>query len=339
MQSLPLRIVSTKGVKINDGPTFRTYPYTPILWYDQAGYLRWTLTISQSVVLSAFLGMLVVYAVGCLLQILYIILYISFLERNRKTLVDDQVLTIGTNAADDPLKLIRFLLKFALITPRRVFSSRVFQVLFLIGAIFFGGQTVIMFFLGGLILNDPLPTSPGTCGLPLYGNATDNLVNSTGAPLQIAREFVDVHLTNLLAQAAIQFENCTDSGTAISCPGSVGQTFSWTVVESEPEYCWFGPEYCFNGSHTITQRATVVPSDFGTLRKSPMSVTVSVECSHLNTSQFENKDGWDPDLEQQFRRLPVGSEPSTGTSLSLGRGHHSHLFSRGSLGAELSPGL
>ena len=312
-QNRPLRLVDDEGDANFQSPTFRAYPYTPTFWHDQDGNLRWTLTISQSVVLSAFIGMLVIYAVGCFLRILYAILYVSVLHRNRKTLIDDQIITIGTNTADDPLKLVAFLLKFALNVKRRVFASRVFYVLVLIGSIYFAAQTTIMFFLGGLILDDPIPTSPGTCGAPLYGNATYNFDNATGSQNAIAQGFVDGHQISLFDRAAIQFATCTDDGSTISCPSRAGQTFTWVVVESEPGlHCWFGSEYCVNGSRTITQRATIVPSDFGTIRKSPLSLSVSVECSHINNSQFNQKVGWSPDVNSTFRAYQFGTDPYLG---------------------------
>lgn len=46
--------------------------------------------------------MLVAYVVGCLLQIFYTVIYISVLHRNRKTLVDDQMITFGINTAQPP---------------------------------------------------------------------------------------------------------------------------------------------------------------------------------------------------------------------------------------------
>lgn len=312
MQHPPLRIVSSQGVANSQNlPTLRAYPYTPTFWYDQAGHLRWTLTISESVVLSAFIGMLVVYTVGCLLKILYTILYVSVLHRNRKTLIDDQVITIGTNTADDPLKLVVFLSKFALHVRQRVFTSRVFYVLLLIGLVYFAGQTVIIFFIGGLILTDPVPTSPGTCGWPKYGNATDNLDNSTAFQSEIALGMVDDHQAMLFQRAAVQFETCTDAGSTISCPGPAGETFSWKVVESEPGYCWFGPDYCLNlsTSRTITQRATLVPSDLGVIRKSPISLTVSVECSHINNSHFESTIGWNSAWNSSYTAYKFGTPP------------------------------
>jgi hypothetical protein len=82
--------------------------------------------------------------------------------------------------------------------------------------------------------------------------------------------------------------------------------FSWDVVESEPGHCWFGPEYCFNDSRTISQRATLVPSDLGTIRNSPLSVTVMAECSHVNNSQFV-KQKFDPSLNASFHAYQFGT--------------------------------
>ena len=75
-------------------------------------------------------------------------------------------------------------------------------------------------------------------------------------------------------------------GTRSFAQGRQGAHFSWEVFESEPGYCWFGQEFCVNGSTTISQRATINTRDMGTLRDSPMDLTVTVECSHLNNSPF-----------------------------------------------------
>ena len=137
-------------------------------------------------------------------------------------------------------------------------------------------QVATIITLSFLFLSDPIPNTLGTCGSPRYPpNNSTMLV-----------PFIKSQFTRLFNQASMRYANCVDDGKSVTCPGPIGQTFSWQVVESEPSYCWFGPRYCFEGSRTITQQATLVPRDMGTIRKSQMSMTVMVECSHLNTTEF-----------------------------------------------------
>ena len=275
--------------------TYRTYPYVPSFWHDQDGLLRWTLTLNQSSILSAFLGIFISYALGSLLAILFNAIYISQFHRKTRTLIDDQVVTIGVNT-DDPPKLVSYLISFALLFKRRALASTVFKVLILIAFVYFAAQQTMIYFISRLIVNGSVPISRGTCGIPIIsGNAPED----QGYYFRKAA---------LIERAATQFEDCKDVGNNIICPGPAGETFSWEVMEIEPSYCWFGPEYCFNGSRTISQRATLVPSDLGTIRNSPISLTVMAECSHVNNTRFF-KIGFDPLWNQTFSAYQFGTSP------------------------------
>jgi len=226
--------------------TYRTYPHIPLFWYDQEGHLRCTLTVSQSAVLSAFLSPLIAYALGSLLVICYNLLYLFFLYLKTKTLIDDQVTTIGTNSGN-PVALLGFLSRFVFRVGRRARASTVFRVLFLVGVIYCLIEILSLSLIGNLVLKGPVPISPGTCGQPIQpaNLSALNPYSNSGIWNQ--------HASNLLDRAASQFSDCTDNNNTISCQGPAGQTFSWDVVESEPDYCWFGSMYCFNGSRTISQ--------------------------------------------------------------------------------------
>jgi hypothetical protein len=177
------------------GETFRTYPYIPSIWYDQGGQLRWTLTVSQSAV-----GIIISYVSCRLLTIFYTVIYISLLHWKTRTLIDDEVVTIATNT-EDPFKLLTFLSRFALVAKRRAFGSTVFRVLFLIALVYFAIQPMIVFFLGDLIVNGPVPISPGTCGGP-------NITNTSMSTLLSSEDlgYFLQHRTALVNRAATQFE-------------------------------------------------------------------------------------------------------------------------------------
>ena len=283
--------------------TYRAYPYIPLFWYDQERHLRCTLTVSQSAVLSAFLSPLIAYALGSLLVISYTLFYLFFLSRKTETLIDDQVITIGTNS-DNPFALLGFLFHFVFRVGRRARTSTVFRVLFLVGIIYCIIELLSLALVGNLVLKGPVPISSGTCGQPIQPANLSGL-NPQG---YLNSGIWDQHALNLLDQAASQFLDCTDNNNTIGCPGPAGQTFSWDVVESEPDYCWFGSRYCYNGSRTISQRATVVPSDLGTVRHSSMSLTMEFECSHVNNSEFAAI-GWDPRMNSTFYAYKYGTSP------------------------------
>lgn len=295
-------IVLTVTSRINSmtNSTFRAYPYVPTFWRDQEDQLRLTLTVTESTILSAFLAVIITYALGRLVAILFTLLYISLFYRKARTLIDDQVVTIGSNI-DNSFQLVFYLCRYAFRLKRRAFVSTVFRILFLTALAYFTVQQVVVYFLGHLILIDPVPISPGTCGIPnITASVGKASPQSVGHTLQLRN--------NLLERAATQFVACRDTGSKITCPGPADQMFSWDVVESEPGHCWFGPEHCYNGSRTISQRATLVPSDLGTIRKSPLSLTVMAECSHVNNSDFSIIQ-YDPELNSSFYALQFGSSP------------------------------
>ena len=204
----------------------------------------------------------------------------------------------GSNI-DSSFQLLFYLCHYAFTFKRRAFASTLFRILFLTALAYFAVQQVALYFLGHLILYGPVPISLGTCGIP---HIPDGNLNSTTLGLSLQ------HRNILLERAATQFVACTDAGNKITCPGPVGQTISWDVVESEPGYCWFGAKHCYNGSRTISQRATLVPSDLGTIRKSPVSLTVMAECSHVNDSEFIEK-LYDPKLNSEFYAFQFGGTP------------------------------
>jgi len=207
------------------------------------------------------------------------------------------VITIGTNTTT-PLALLGFLSRLVFRVGRRAHASAIFRVLFLVGLVYCAIELLSLSLIGNLVLKGPVPISPGTCGMPIQNNLS--VVSSSGdTNLGIWEQ----HATNLLDRAAAQFSECTDHNNAISCPGPAGSTFSWDVVESEPDYCWFGPVHCFNGSRTISQRATLVPSDLGTIRQSSVSLTIEFECSHVDNSGFYIVNRMGSIDEQQFLRL------------------------------------
>ena len=63
---------------------------------------------------------------------------------------------------------------------------------------------------------------------------------------------------------------------------------------------------CYNGSRIITQSASIIPSDLGTLRKSRMSITAIAECSHVNNSAFTKK-SYDPNFNDSYIAYQFGT--------------------------------
>lgn len=250
----------------------RTYPYVKTYWTDQSGHARYSLTTYHGAILTAFLAIILFYALGRLLFIATFILHF-FLYRHSeserpKTVLDDQVNVIYANT-QSPSTLLMYLLHLFKRRSYQAAHSKDWLLTFLVGLVFFVSQIVTVIWPGIILRSDPIPYSPGICGYPRHEGPT----STTWDFLRYER-------------ALLRYRECVDNGDHVTCPGPAGQAFSWEVFESEPGYCWFGQQYCFNGSTTITERATITPNDMGTLRKSPMSLTIMTECSHLNNTEF-----------------------------------------------------
>ena len=255
--------------------TWRSYPYVKPFWQDYSGYYRWTISNDVSITLTAALTLMLGYGLGRLLWIVYTIVHFSFLDAERKTFVDDQVCVIAINS-ESPSGLGMFLFHQLIIQGRHALKSRLFQVVAFIAIVFWCIQLALIVLFGNFFLNDPIPYSLGLCGSP----------NTTYNPIEPNMGVMQSHRFSIFQAASMQFENCIEIANIVTCPAPAGQTFSYRVLESAPDYCWFGPEYCYNGSRTISLQTTIRPRDLGTLRHSPMSLTLMTECSHVNNTDF-----------------------------------------------------
>lgn len=171
-----------------------------------------------------------------------------------------------------------FLLHHLAVQRRHAYTSTVFQVVAVIAFVSWFIQILLIVLFGRLFLNDPIPYSPGVCGAPI---SWDNSTDMSAIQGQLAS-----HRFSEFEDASIQFLKCTEDANTVTCPVPAGQTFSFQVLESKPDYCWFGSQYCYNGSRSISLQATIRPKDLGTLRNSPMSLTLMTECSHVNNTEF-----------------------------------------------------
>ena len=216
--------------------------------------------------------MVLSHALGCLLFTANFLLNF-YLHRSaeKRTILDDQVNVLSANSSSPSGLLLSFIQLFTL-RPYLAIRSKDFLLTLFVGVSFYVLQIYSVVWPGIILRGDPIPYSPGICGFPV--RAAENT------------SFSQSWMFSRYERQIPRYEYCTDSGNSIFCPGSIGQKFSWDIFESEPGQCWFGEEYCFEGSTTITQRATITPRDLGTLRESAMSLTVSLECSHLNNTPF-----------------------------------------------------
>ena len=249
------------------------FPYIKTFWYDQSGHLRWSMSFNSSLFLMALLSILLSYALGRFLYSFYVVCHVFILHKKNETLIDDQTSVIATNT-ETPSALIAFLIHLAWRQRKKALMSPVWWTVFgrPIGFGFWCLQVATIITLSFLFLSDPIPNTLGTCGSPKYPSSNSMLLS-----------FTKPQFSRLFNQASMRYANGVDDGKSVTCPGPIGHKFSWQVVASEPSYCWFGPRFCFEGSRTITQQATVVPRDMGRIRESQMSMTVMMECSHLNT--------------------------------------------------------
>jgi hypothetical protein len=253
----------------------RTYPYVKTYWTDSSGHWRYSLTSYHGNILTAVLAILLTYALGRLLFMVNFVTPFFLYRRSEpvKTILDDQVTVLSANI-DSPSGLLMYLLHLGWLRPFQASRSSNWLLGIFIAISFCVAQIVTVVWPGIIIRSDPIPYSPGTCGYPRIDTGAGNF------------SLYNAWVFSRYEQESIRYRECVDLGDHVTCPGPAGGTFSWEVIESEPGYCWFGQQYCYNGSTTITQRATITPRDLGTLRKSPMSLTVMTECSHLNNSEF-----------------------------------------------------
>ena len=257
---------------------FRSYPYAKPYWTDQEGYSRISLTLYHSTILTALISLLISYTLGCLLLTANFLLnFYLYRSVDQRTILDDQVNVLSANA-NSPSGLLLSLLHLFVRRPGIAARSKDFLLTLAVGMSFYTLQIYSIVWPGIIFRADPVPYSPGTCGFP--ARVSENV--SISQSWKFSR----------YQQQALHYEDCMDHADKIACPGPTGQMFSWDIFESQPGVCWFGEEPCFEGSTTITQWATITPRDLGTLRDSAMSMTVSLECSHLNNTQFiEQQDG------------------------------------------------
>src|SRR5215471_12405152 len=110
----------------------RSYPYVREFWQDQAGSLRWTLTTSKAAVVSALLAMLVAFALGRLLTIVYTLSHAFYFHGTATTLLDDQANAIAANSYN-PSALLMNLFQLAYYTGRRAFASKIGRTMLMVG--------------------------------------------------------------------------------------------------------------------------------------------------------------------------------------------------------------
>src|SRR5271168_2722056 len=147
----------------------RTYPYIKTYWTDQSGHARYSLTSYHATILTAFLAILLVYALGRLLFtttfILHFFLYRHSGSERQKSVLDDQVNVIYANT-QSPSSLLMYLLHLFKRRPYQAAHSRDWLVTFLVGFVFFVSQVATVIWPGIILRSDPIPYSPGTCGHP-----------------------------------------------------------------------------------------------------------------------------------------------------------------------------
>ena len=246
------------------------------------GY-RWTVSTSGAANLSSLLTLLLTFTLSQLISLVYTLLHVLLLHQKTKSYSDDQAHVIASNSSG-PSNLLSGLLKLGYKARRVVTSSTIFWVLLTVALFVLMIQATAVVALGWLFIDTPLPMVLGPWGTPARWpdfNGTNYTFEFNDDAIWIPRQ------TLLYEQAATRFfQQCNDNGTNIVCPGPIGHAFSWEISESLPSNCWFGSDHCFYGSKTITQRATLSPSDMGILRNNGMSITIAAECSHVNSSGF-----------------------------------------------------
>src|SRR5438046_4603225 len=143
-----------------------SYPDVRRIWNDGSGLfgLRWTLSTSNSAILSALLAILLGFTLSRLLTVAYTLLHVSILHRKTKSFLDDQVNIVGANNTDAS-GLLFWLLRLAYVS-RMALSSTSYRVLVATAIIGLAIQGGFVLLIGGLFLDGPVPITLGTCGKP-----------------------------------------------------------------------------------------------------------------------------------------------------------------------------
>src|SRR5436190_14137045 len=106
----------------------RDYPYVREIWEDPSGSHRWTVSTSTAAILSALLALLVAFALGRLVTIVYTLCHAFFMRESATTLFDDQAHTIAANSFN-PSMLLGSLFQLSYYNGRRALASRVTRIL------------------------------------------------------------------------------------------------------------------------------------------------------------------------------------------------------------------
>ena len=258
-------------------------------WDDGSGTFgtRWTLTTLSAAVASAILAILIAFAINRLATFANSLFFILFLHRHTKTLIEDQIDTLALNRST--IGLLASLALLCRRIGRPALSSTAFWITTIIAITVLAFQGLAIYGIGNLFSNTAVPLISGQCGYPdwqfnyskyeLSAWNDDTIRNLTSGVLSLSAMF---------ERFARLFTSCTDFGMNVTCPGPLdGQNLPWDVFESDPGYCWFGPENCYTSpkAKPIVQRATISVKDMGTTLQNPrIAVTLSTECSHLNTT-------------------------------------------------------
>ena len=143
------------------------YPYVPTFWDDGPGIFsrRMTLSMLSSAVASSLITLLLSVSLGSLASIVNTIIYVFFLHKRRKSMLDDQTCVLASNAAS-PGSLFSsllslgyaFRLKVARSTAYQIYGASTVSLLIVTGAAVYG--------IGKLFSDDPIPVTLGTCGFP-----------------------------------------------------------------------------------------------------------------------------------------------------------------------------
>lgn len=272
------------SISTPDHPDVRTF------WQDENESNRWSLGTSNAAILVSLLSLLATSALARLIYIVYTLIHICILRRKSRSIVDDQVNVIAANT-QNPLSLLTYLIHLSFVARRRTLNSNVWWTLAVMAVLFLAIQGATVYLLGRLVVSGPVPMSFGICGFPKAFSTADHSIGLSSNESQKFGKW-DAKQAELYERASSRFLQCHDGGEIFTCPGPSNRNVSWEVFESEPSYCWFGEEHCFNGSRTITQKATINPIDMGTIRRSRVSFTILEECSHVNASKLI-KSGYD----------------------------------------------
>src|SRR5579859_1718270 len=153
-----------------------SYPIPTTLWNDGSGPfgLRLTLSLSNAAIISALWGIVLSVTVTRLMALSITIVYLTFLHRRNTSLISDQGNVIAANDSS-PGSLLYKLIKYVCSYCSHLSAAKTpFLTYGFLAALVLGIQGLVVWKVGDVFSNEPIPVLLAPCGYPAFPNISLN---------------------------------------------------------------------------------------------------------------------------------------------------------------------